>query len=67
MLSCKNFYTKANLLAYLLDNRNVFTKVLVFVSTKVAADRLFKELEEEFMDEIGVIHANKAKTTVYVH
>lgn len=57
----KNFYTKANLLAYLLDNRNVFTKVLVFVSTKVAADRLFKELEEEFMDEIGVIHANKSQ------
>ena len=39
----KNFYTKANLLAYLLDNRNVFTKVLVFVSTQVAGDRLVKE------------------------
>lgn len=56
-----NFYTKANLLAHLLKDREEFQKVLIFVSNKKNADRLFEALEEEYGDESGVIHSNKSQ------
>ncbi len=52
-----NFYTKANLLKHLLEDQNEFSKVLVFVATKVHADRLFELLNSE--SEISVIHSSK--------
>ncbi|MCF6213450.1 MAG: DEAD/DEAH box helicase [Flavobacteriaceae bacterium] len=57
----KNFYTKVNLLSYLLNNREKFSKVLVFVSHKKIADRLFEALEESFGEESCVIHSNKTQ------
>ncbi len=57
----KNFYTKVNLLAYLLKDKDEFRKVLVFVANKKSADRLFEALEEEFDTEMGVIHSNKSQ------
>ncbi len=57
----QNFYTKVNLLAYLLKNRSEFTKVLVFVSGKKNADKVFKELEERYGMEMGIIHSNKTQ------
>ena len=57
----RNFYTKANLLAHLLSDRETFTKVLVFMSSKKNADRLFNVLEEAYGEEIGVIHSNKSQ------
>ncbi len=59
--SVSNFYTKANLLVYLLKDKDLFNKVLVFVSNKRSADRLFEVLEEEFGYEIAVIHSNKTQ------
>lgn len=56
-----NFYTKANLLAHLIQNKDEFTKVLVFVASKRGADRLFDLLEERYGHQIGVIHANKSQ------
>jgi len=56
-----NFYTKANLLAHLLRDRDAFTKVLVFVSNKRRADLLFAALEEIFGSESCVIHSNKTQ------
>lgn len=56
-----NFYTKANLLAHLIRDRDQFSKVLVFVSSKRKADRLFESMEEVFGSDIGVIHANKSQ------
>jgi len=56
-----NFYTKVNLLNYLLKDKETFTKVLVFVSNKKSADRLFEALDESFADEICVIHSNKTQ------
>ncbi|MCR9066590.1 MAG: DEAD/DEAH box helicase [Cytophagales bacterium] len=52
-----NFYTKANLLNYLLLDEEEFKKVLIFVGTKVQADRLAETLE--FGSEISVIHSGK--------
>ncbi|MGB0974297.1 MAG: DEAD/DEAH box helicase [Flavobacteriaceae bacterium] len=56
-----NFYTKVNLLEHLLHDKNTFSKVLVFVSNKKSADRLFEALEELFGSEICVIHSNKTQ------
>ena len=55
-----NFYTKVNLLKWLLINEVDFTKVLLFVNNKKIADDLEKELSE-FETEIGVIHSNKSQ------
>ncbi len=56
-----NFYTKVNLLANLLQDKETFHKVLVFVSNKKSADRLFEALEEVYGSETCVIHSNKTQ------
>jgi len=57
----KNFYTKINLLAYLIADKEEFSKVLVFVSTKKNADKVYETLEEEYGEETCVIHSNKSQ------
>jgi ATP-dependent RNA helicase RhlE len=56
-----NFYTKVNLLSYLLKDKQEFNKVLVFVSDKKSADRLYETLENKYGSESCVIHANKSQ------
>lgn len=56
-----NFHTKANLLGDLLRDKEEFRKVLVFVSSKRNADRLFDLLTEPFGTSLGIIHANKSQ------
>ncbi len=56
-----NFYTKVNLLRRLLRADESLSKVLVFCSTKKLADRLFEQLEEEFTENISIIHSNKSQ------
>jgi ATP-dependent RNA helicase RhlE len=56
-----NFYSKVNLLGYLIRNRELFSKVIVFVSTKKNADTLFECLEEGFGTETCIIHSNKSQ------
>ncbi len=57
----KNFYTKVNLLEYLLKDKDLFKKVLIFAPNKKAADRIFAILEEHYQTETGVIHSNKSQ------
>jgi ATP-dependent RNA helicase RhlE len=52
-----NFYTKANLLNHLLNDREAHNKVLVFVGRKSDADRLAEQLD--FESETSVIHSRK--------
>jgi len=59
--SVPNFYTKINLLVNLLQNKEEYSKVLVFVSNKRSADLLFTEMEEIFSSEVAVIHSNKTQ------
>ena len=59
--SVPNFYSKVNLLSHLLEDKETFHKVLVFVSNKKSADRLFNALEERYNDELCVIHSNKTQ------
>ncbi|HRH10130.1 MAG TPA: DEAD/DEAH box helicase [Bacteroidia bacterium] len=56
-----NFYSKVNLLRFLLEKEDEFSKVLVFVRNKGIAEDLEKELRG-FEDEIGVIHSNKSQS-----
>ena len=56
-----NFYTKANLLSHLLKDKTEYQKVLVFVSSKRNADRLYEALEMEYESEMGIIHSNKSQ------
>ncbi len=56
-----NFYTKANLLSLLLQDKDTYSKVLVFVSSKKNADRLLPKMQEVYGEEIGVIHSNKTQ------
>ncbi len=56
-----NFNTKVNLLEYLLSDREDYRKVLVFVSGKSMADRLFEALEVSYGAGCGVIHSNKTQ------
>ncbi|GAF02577.1 DEAD/DEAH box helicase [Saccharicrinis fermentans] len=56
-----NFYTKINLLLYLLDIHSDMDKVLVFVKSRAMADLLFAQMEEIFEGEVGVIHSNKSQ------
>lgn len=56
-----NFYTKVNLLIDLLKNSALYNKVLVFVSNKRDADRLFQALEEDYTNEMCIIHSNKTQ------
>jgi len=55
-----NFYSKVNLLKWLLQTDEAMTRVLLFVKNKKIADDLEKELEE-FSEDIGIIHSNKSQ------
>ena len=56
-----NFNTKVNLLSSLVADETEFSKVLVFVSGKKIADRLYEQLEESFAETVSVIHGNKSQ------
>lgn len=56
-----NYYTKLNLMVHLLNDADSLNKVLIFVSNKRMADRLFDDLAEHFPGECCVIHSNKTQ------
>jgi len=56
-----NFYTKINLLAHILRDKEKFIKVLVFVSSKKNADIVFEAIEEIYGEQVRVIHSNKSQ------
>jgi ATP-dependent RNA helicase RhlE len=57
----QNFKTKVNLLKHLVHDRKEFKKVLVFVSGKSLADRVFASIEESYGSHCGIIHSNKTQ------
>ncbi|WP_294670900.1 DEAD/DEAH box helicase [uncultured Fluviicola sp.] len=60
-IAVPNFTSKVNLLKHLLEENKEMTKVLVFVSSRVLAEKLFDELEPIFNVELGIIHSQKAQ------
>ena len=59
--SVPNYYTKVNLLSHLLRDKEEMKKVVIFVSSKKIANRLFDDLEEFFVSDVAVIHSNKSQ------
>lgn len=57
----KNFYTKVNLLKHLIEDKEEFSKVIVFASSRRHADLIFDLMEEDFSPEACVIHSNKSQ------
>ncbi|MCE7991664.1 MAG: DEAD/DEAH box helicase [Roseivirga sp.] len=57
----QNFHTKANLLSFLLSDKQVYKKVLVFVASKKIADRLHETLLPRHGSELAIIHSNKSQ------
>lgn len=57
----KNFLTKVNLLAHLLSDKQTFHKVIVFVSSKKLANRLYDEMSETHLTGFGIIHSDKSQ------
>ena len=55
-----NFNTKVNLLEILLSEAIELNKVLVFISKRRLADRLYEQIEKIFPDQVGVIHSYKS-------
>lgn len=56
-----NSATKYNMLSLLLEDDEVFEKVLVFTPGKKVADKLFNKLVHKYPDQLGVIHSNKSQ------
>ncbi len=56
-----NYNTKLNLLEWLLADINEYSRVLVFVNTKKAADILFEIIQSKFPGHVGVLHSNKSQ------
>lgn len=54
-----NFYTKINMLEWLLMEHPEMNKVLVFVASKKLADDVYEQMSKSFPDIVGVIHSNK--------
>jgi ATP-dependent RNA helicase RhlE len=56
-----NFYSKANLLSWLLQDPSRMPRVLVFAGTRRRADLLHAYLSQGSTERIGLIHASKAQ------
>ena len=56
-----NFNTKANLLKHLFSDKETFKKMLIFISDKRIADRLFESLGKKFPGEISLVHTGKSQ------
>lgn len=54
----KNFFTKVNLLKDILSDKQEFSKVVVFLSNKKLADKLYDLME---INGVGIIHSNKSQ------
>jgi ATP-dependent RNA helicase RhlE len=58
-----NLRTKINFLEHLLQNKEVFNRVLIFTRTKEVADNVFRYLERKEFGPARVIHSNKGQNT----
>jgi len=58
-----NIKTKLNLLMHLLENTEIYNRVMVFTKTKTTADNIFKYLSRKDQGVIRVIHSNKGQNS----
>jgi ATP-dependent RNA helicase RhlE len=58
-----NLVTKIHFLEYLLQDKEVFNRVIIFARTKENANNVFKFLERKGLGPVKVIHSNKGQNT----
>ena len=58
-----NLKTKINLLECLLQNKDEFTRILIFTKTRETANNIYKYIQRKIDDNARVIHANKSQNT----
>jgi ATP-dependent RNA helicase RhlE len=58
-----NLKTKISFLEYLLNDRETFTRVMIFTRTKGNANNVVKYLERKEIGPVRVIHSNKGQNT----
>lgn len=58
-----NLVTKIHFLEYLLQDKEVFNRVMIFTRTKENANNVFKFLERKGLGPVKVIHSNKGQNT----
>ncbi len=58
-----NYRTKLNLIRYLLEDEETFSRVLIFVTTKEHADQVFQVIRRKAEGEKRILHSNKGQST----
>lgn len=58
-----NLRTKINFLEYLLQDQEVFNRVLIFTRTKDVANNIYRYLQRKEYGPMKVIHSNKGQNT----
>jgi ATP-dependent RNA helicase RhlE len=58
-----NLRTKINFLEYLLNDHEIFNRVMIFARTKENADNVFKFIERRNLGPVRVIHSNKGQNS----
>lgn len=61
--SVPNYRTKLNLIKYLLEDEEKFTRVVIFVKTKEHAEGVFKVIKRKTEGEKRILHSNKAQNS----
>ncbi|MGL1887991.1 MAG: DEAD/DEAH box helicase [Reichenbachiella sp.] len=57
-----NFKSKINMLDYMFTKEE-FSRVIIFVKTKINADNIYKFIDRKITKSVKVIHGNKAQNT----
>ena len=58
-----NYRTKLNLIKYLLEDEEKFTRVVIFVKTKEHAEGVYKVVQRKAEGEKRILHSNKAQNS----
>ncbi len=56
-----NYRTKLNLIEFLLEDEETFSRVVIFVKTKEHAEGVFKVVQRKSTGEIRILHSNKGQ------
>ena len=58
-----NYRTKLSLIGFLLEDEEVFNRVIIFVRTKESAEAIFKVIRRKSEGEKRILHSNKGQST----
>jgi len=58
-----NYRTKLNLIQHLLEDEEIFSRVIIFVKTKEHAEEVFKVIKRKSEGEKRILHSNKGQNT----